>query len=69
MASIVRKARALATGIRTAEDVISAVGMVLLLVMMFLGAGDVVGRYVFMLEGMFVPLHLELPFQVTKKWE
>lgn len=47
MASIVKKARALATGIRTAEDIISAIGMVLLLATMFLGAGDVIGRYVF----------------------
>lgn len=47
MAFVVKKAQALEKGIRTTENVIAAIGGVMLLVMMFLGAADVIGRYGF----------------------
>jgi TRAP-type C4-dicarboxylate transport system permease small subunit len=47
VAFVVKKAPALEKGIRTAENVIAAIGGVMLLVMMLLGAADVIGRYGF----------------------
>jgi TRAP-type C4-dicarboxylate transport system permease small subunit len=47
MTSIARKARSLEAGIRIIENVINAIGMVILLGMMFLGAADVISRYIF----------------------
>ena len=47
MAFIVSKARAFETGIRTIENILSNIGMALLFILMVLGAGDVIGRYVF----------------------
>lgn len=47
MAFVTRKARVLEAGIRRIENVISVIGMVMLMALMLLGASDVVGRYVF----------------------
>lgn len=45
--SFVSKARSLEAGIRTTENVINTIGMAVLMGMMFLGTGDVIGRYLF----------------------
>lgn len=47
MSFIVGRARALEKGIKTIDNILARVGMVFILLMMFLGAGDVIGRYVF----------------------
>lgn len=42
-----KEAGAFQKGVRKTEDVLSLIGVGLFLIMMFVGAGDVIGRYVF----------------------
>ena len=47
MGFVVRKARAVETGISKIEKIVADIGAFLILLLMFLGAADVTGRYVF----------------------